>query len=546
MLILRFLLLTSLLMPLLRTGCAPLPAGDQAETAVADLDAYPFTFLRDGQPIGEDEEVVSMIAVGDMLLGRGVAQEADPWRYSAVWLNDADITVGNLEGVLVDEDLAQSNSPLDGRRITLSGSPEAAQDLASSGFDMMNVANNHSLDFGGTGFEQSIAALQEAGLTVTGLETEGLVEPHIEVIDKVRIAFLAFNAVPDPDAQKLCPTVEDCPVQPANWDAERSLEAIWAARDRADVVVVFMHWGYEYQVQPDPFQETMAHTIFEAGADLIVGHHAHVPQSVRIFGSRVVAFNLGNFLFDQGGEGTDQGLALKAYFDEEGLRAVQVLPVKAATQPRLLKMEEAQSWLSAIMPIPKHIGFACTKEGCSSVDVSQSRQDHHFFAGRIDLTGDGETETVRREGERITVYEGETAVWQSPAEWRIVDVALGDPNDDGRNEIMLALWQEDEEGYERSQPYIVGYRGGRYDLLWGGRPVADPILELEVGDVDGDGADELVVIEQTARDDQSAVSVWRWAGWTFTQVWRSELGSYSDLILEDGENPVISVATIEN
>jgi hypothetical protein len=232
---------------------------------------------------------------------------------------------------------------------------------------------------------------------------------------------------------------------------------------------------------------------------------------------------------------------LRALFDEQGLHAVQLLPLQAGVRPRLLAMSEAQSWLGPLLPGEAPSAFACTADNCVEVEPPPVDLESRFYAGQIDLTGDGLPETVRKEGERITVFEQGVPVWHSPEAWRVVDVALGDPNDDGRYEIMLAIRQEDGGGYERSQPYIVGYRNGRYDLLWGGRPVADPILELALGDVDGDGTDELVVIEETADGSAQAVSVWRWAGWTFSLVWRSPLGSYSDLALVGDQKPVITI-----
>ena len=406
----------------------------------------------------------------------------------------------------------------------------------------MALANNHSLDYGHDGLQETIRHLEQADLAVIGTENEGS-EPAalIEEVGGLRLAFLAFNAVPDPQSKMPCAAPEGCWPRPATWDEQRSAAAIRAARAAADGVIVSVHWGFEYEPLPDPYQETIAAAMLAAGADLILGHHPHVPQRIATEGEQVVAYSLGNFLFDQGQDATGRGLALRAFFDSEGLRAVQALPLHAGLQPRLMRMGEAAAWLAPLLPPDPRTGFACTESGCLPAEVPPTGAESAFFSGQIDLTGDGVAETIRREGERITIYEQGTAVWQSPEAWRVVDVALGDPNDDGRYEIMLAIWQKDADGYERSQPYILGHRGGRYDLLWGGRPVVDPIRELAVGDVDGDGTDELVVIEEMSDGSGTAVSVWRWAGWTFSLIWRSEPGSYSGLLLTDEQKPLISV-----
>ncbi len=524
--------------------------GKPGETAVPpDLSVYPWVYLRDGRPLADDETVTSLIAVGDVLLGRGVASQPDPLGGVAPWLASADLTLGNLEGVIsVTRDPFfvypclwqpsanhESRLPNPGARITLMMPLTAVFQLQHAGFDLLGLANNHSLDNGAAGLAETAVRLRQAGLTPLGLREEGQITPEIRIANNIHLAFLAFNLVPDPAG------ASDSSL--ATWDAQSGPAAIAAAKAAADAVIVSVHWGLEYETRPSPAQERLAQEMVAAGADLVVGHHPHVAQPLAATRGGLVAYSLGNFAFDQELPETRPAVALRALFDADGLRAVQALPVQAGRQPRLLSPEEAAPLLARIAPPPLRIGFACQEAECLAVDVPQTAVSGQFFSGQIDLTGDGLPETVRRQGTQITIFQDSTAVWQSPADWRVVDVALGDPNDDGRGEMMLAIWRRDGAGYERSQPYIVGYRGGVYDLLWGGRPVVDPIQELELGDVDGDGVPELVVISQLAAGEGKVVSVWQWQGWTFSQQWVSTAGWYDDLVLVDGggERPLLSV-----
>lgn len=524
--------------------------GRPQETAVSpDFTDYPWVYLRDGRPLADDETVTSLIAVGDVLLGRGVASQRDPLGGVAAWLASADLTLGNLEGVIsVTHDPCSMYSCLwlpsanhesrltnPGTRITLTMPLTAVFQLQHAGFDLLGLANNHSLDNGGAGLAETAVRLRQAGLTPFGLREAGQITPEIRIANDIRLAFLAFNAVPDPGGAS-DPSL-------GMWDAQSGPAAIAAAKAAADAVIVSVHWGLEYETRPSPAQELLAQEMLAAGADLVVGHHPHVVQPMVVTRGGLVAYSLGNFVFDQELPETRPAVALLALFDVDGLRAVQALPVQTGRRPRLLSPEEAAPLLARIVPPPLRIGFACEEMECLAVDVPQTAVSGQFFSGQIDLTGDGVPETVRRQGAQITIFQKGTAVWQSPTAWRVVDVALGDPNDDGRGEIMLAIWRRDGAGYERSQPYIVGYRGGVYDLLWGGRPVVDPIEEMELGDVDGDGVAELVVITQLAAGEGEVVSVWQWQGWTFSQQWVSTPGWYADLVLVDegGERPLLSV-----
>jgi poly-gamma-glutamate synthesis protein (capsule biosynthesis protein) len=316
-------------------------------------------------------------------------------------------------------------------------------------------------------------------------------------------------------------------------------------------------------MRADPAQRDAAHAMLDAGADLVIGHHPHVVQSFKVTtecqkpgflekacfstgGGQFVAYSLGNFVFDQEQEETRQGLALRAFFDDQGLRAVQALPVWAGPRPRLMTLDEAASLLARVQPPPYRLGFTCDSRACYPVEAPRIPETGLFWAGEIDLTGDGVPERVRRAGEQVIVYRDGVEAWRSPPEWRVTDLALGDPNDDGRGELLLALWKQDTTGVLRSHPFIVGYREGAYRPLWGGSAVSDPIHEVELGDVDGDNVQELIVLEEQGDGSDRAVTLWRWHGWGFSLMWRSSAGRYRDLALIPsgaGYPPIISVTT---
>ncbi|MCA9925945.1 MAG: CapA family protein, partial [Anaerolineales bacterium] len=450
----------------------------ETETAlVPDLSVYPWVYLRDGRPLTADEPVVELIAVGDVMLGRGVAEEPEPLAAAAPWLAAADLTLGNLESVIVEDGTPRTTLSDGPQPIILQAPVTAVSHLTTAGFDILSLANNHSLDFGPEGLAETAVRLQNTHIVPIGAgpDADSAYQPLIRKMNGVRLAFLAFNAVPEPGSGEQLPVNGD-QWQRADWDEARAIDAVTRARAQADAVIVSMHWGYEYELQTDPGQETAVQVLFAAGADLVLGHHPHVvqeisiqPQNAKRAQSEIsssarsatsVAFSLGNFVFDQGQGATDQGLALRVFFDAQGLRAVQALPVWAGPRPRLMTLEEAAPLLMRIQPPPPRIGFACEGDDCRSIDAldfdrlsQQTAGNGRFWSGAIDLTGDGVDEIIRRAGEQVTIYQGGTAVYTTPPEWRVVDAALGDPNDDGRYELLLAIRQTDNEGHDRSQPY---------------------------------------------------------------------------------------------
>lgn len=196
--------------------------------------------------------------------------------------------------------------------------------------------------------------------------------------------------------------------------------------------------------------------------------------------------------------------------------------------------------LAHLPPTARQVGFACDRRTCWPIAPPSDAAGGAFITGILDLTGDGSPETVLREGKSLRILQGDVEIWRSDPAWRVVDAALGDPNNDGRYEILAALWKPDDAGVLASHPFIIGHRGGTVKVIWGGSAVAHGIHEVALADVDGDGMEELLVLE-SARigDGPDAVwrtfSVWDWHGWGYNLRWRSEPGRYHSLgVTADG------------
>jgi hypothetical protein len=186
----------------------------------------------------------------------------------------------------------------------------------------------------------------------------------------------------------------------------------------------------------------------------------------------------------------------------------------------------------AAAPQPLAFAYSARDKTYLPVPVSGPITASPFISGTIDMTGDGEPETVRIVDGRLSIESGGSEVWRSDSSWQVADVALGDPNNDGRFEALVAFLKPDASGGLRSQPFIVGYRRGLFGTWWGGSPIERPLLEVKLADVDGDGAQELLTIERIS-DTQQRPTVWRWHGWGFIMQWAGPPGHYRGLLARD-------------
>lgn len=304
------------------------------------------TMQEPAKEIKEDKGSVTILATGDILLARTVEsmmrRRQDytfPFHNVADYLKTADITFGNLETPLMQGKTTPAGS------MTFRADPEGTQGLLFAGYDILSVANNHSMNYQAPGLLRTMETLTAAGIKYVG-GGKNINEAHTPVVFNVKGKKIAFYAYNDPN---IPPRFHGEATADAVGIAKMDLEAVKNdvahAKKYADVVIVSMHAGREYTREPTQFQQDFAHAAIDAGASAVIGHHPHWVQGVEQYMDGVIFYSLGNFVFDQFfSQETQTGLIAKLVIDEKNRVTAQVIPVKMDnTKPRILQGEEKEA-----------------------------------------------------------------------------------------------------------------------------------------------------------------------------------------------------------
>ena len=267
---------------------------------------------------------IELVAVGDISLGdssQGVGEGVHslferfsapsyPFEHTKPIVEGADIVFGNLETVLSHRGLAR----WDVSSMEMRGHPDGAMRLAQAGFNVLNVANNHTMQHGEHAFADTVAALRRYGVAVVGQATDdhlGCV-PQVLHLQDIKVTILGFAFEPDKYASRPLAYAfgPDCDLQ----------GQIAAAKRDSDVVICSVHWGVEFVRHPSPTEEQLGRRLVDAGADLVLGHHPHVARRVERYRRGVIAYSLGNFVFDMlWNPGLRTGLVLRVWLTRSGV-----------------------------------------------------------------------------------------------------------------------------------------------------------------------------------------------------------------------------------
>ncbi|MDA1120236.1 MAG: CapA family protein [Bacteroidetes bacterium] len=265
-----------------------------AQQEIVDLD----TTTRISPDVKILRDTISIIGVGDIMMGTNFPSEdylpanngVDLWREVKDTLQQADITFGNFEGVILNDGGEQKECRNPAVCYLFRTPVSYASNLVNAGFDIMSLANNHAGDFGETGRKSTMRVLDSLGILYAGLLGS---PPAIFEKEGLKIGFAAF--APNKGTESI-------------HQPDRIKEIITGLDSVVDIVIASFHAGAEGAEHQHITKETetyygenrgnvyeLARTMIDAGADVVFGHGPHVTRALDIYNNRFIAYSLGNF-----------------------------------------------------------------------------------------------------------------------------------------------------------------------------------------------------------------------------------------------------------
>ncbi|MEK7841619.1 MAG: CapA family protein [Deltaproteobacteria bacterium] len=314
-----------------------------------------------------DDDIITILAVGDIYLGGSAAPYLKQNSYSYPFeptkniLKDSDIAVANLEAPLTHRRDAFME-----KEFILKMDPDAAGAIKAAGFDVVTLANNHIMDYGQDGLQDTINFLDKAELKHTGAgkDLKNARTPAIISIKNKKIAFLAYSKV---FPEEFYATKESGGTAQGIFEYVRY--DIMEIKKQVDFVIVSFHWGEELMKYPKEYQIKLAHLAIDSGAGLIIGHHPHVLQGVERYKNGLIFYSLGNFAFGSVSQSIPEGMIAIVKFSNNRIGSAEIIPLNVNNkevlfQPKPLQGEKAENAIKNIQEVSDRFQLSfMTKEG---------------------------------------------------------------------------------------------------------------------------------------------------------------------------------------
>ena len=310
-----------------------------------------------GQAVQSGDLVVS--AVGDIMLdasSRPVMEGLGydyPYEHVRKYFTGSHIVFGNLEGPLTNR-----GTPEQDKKFVFHSPPgKVSAALKDAGFNVVSLANNHTLDYGAEGLAQTVETLDAVGIQHAGAGADLMAarKPALLTIDGQRIAILAYSLT-------LPENFYAGARRPGTAFAreEEVHDDIVAARKQADIVLVSFHWGQEGKTVLREYQTRIGHLAIDSGANAVIGHHPHILQGIERYKDGIILYSMGNFTFGSySGHSTRSAIA-QFHFHDGRLQQLRMIPLNVNNfevqfQPQPLKGEEASAVIANLRQLSKKL-----------------------------------------------------------------------------------------------------------------------------------------------------------------------------------------------
>ena len=445
------------------------------------------------------KQEISILFTGDVILARGVDKNINVFGDSLIinsfkHFGKNDFTVINLETVLTDTGIKQK------RKYNLKTSPEQALLLWKAGVTHASVANNHISDYGYQGFTSTIQALETNGIEPLGINKK----PVILSKNGYHIAVISANLTSHKD---FLPITSE----------EELLESVKRFRRFHPFIplIVYLHWGFEYQPTPQPWQRELAHNLVKAGADAVLGAHPHVTQTIEFIDGKPVVYSLGNFIADSHIPQARTGYVVK-FVAGDKLHDMSITPYRQ------------KNFVADKLPLKSQIETLTQMLRFSDVGLFYNGSDWVVKpVNAINFSEPAKLWLIAQEGQyaivnkansdlffvRLKTHEYETNTLRLPG--KVSQILMADINNDGRKELLVLISKKvvfDKKYKKRIQIYTV--KDNNIKPMWLGTKFINDVEKFDV--ISGGGKNYLLVTETA--ESKKIKRLYRWDNFGFTLV----------------------------
>lgn len=536
---------------------------------------------------------VKFCAVGDVLLDRGIRKTIEEEGLTYLFekvkpiISAHDLAFCNLESPLTSSNIGY---PLL-KQYSFRGEPEYVQGLLYAGFNVVSVANNHTIDWDRDGFMETIRILKEHNISPVGGGKNQQEAMQPTLIKKNGLTFAFFGAVSF--LLEGLPYLENKPA-PAYAGIEELTTQIQRINNLVDFVIVSFHWGGENQSIPNSRQVEYAHRAIDAGADLVLGHHPHVLQSIEHYKDRFIIYSLGNFVFDNSRPHQKQTMIFSCEFNKGQMLSPKIIPITIELRrPQSASEDDFEEIVQRITTLSQAF---FTKIEVSGQIVYLTGTNHKStttiplkeweLAGKavrvypsqlelIDLNTNipyvfplkDETRSIKdcclvqdgqiayvyvilgnlseERGKRLAIFPIEltmnrfkTPLLDSHTHFNPWKIRAGDVDGDGNPEILVGAWKTTRyDPVEANRLFVFNRYQETIYPKWLGSRLGLPFIDFESIDLDGDKRDELITLETDHTGNKRIVS-YTWNEFGFDQDKSIEAHSNVGFLLQSVDRKV--------